>query len=203
MEIPRDTETALEFGEALLLGDQVRLRPLLESDLPVLEAWWEDPKWQPLQQLTVRPRPAGSSVEMFRRWSSNDGHGAAGFSIEARETGEFVGHITLFGASLPVREATLAIIVGPDHVGHGIGTDAVRTMVRYGFLVMGLNRIELRTFAYNSRARRAYARAGFVEEGIRREAVFVAGGFTDEVIMSVLRADWDRAEAATHPPGRP
>ena len=65
-------------------------------------------------------------------------------------------------------------------------------MVRYAFLAMGLNRIELRTFAFNTRARRAYERVGFVQEGIRREAAWIAGGFADDVVMGLLRSEWER-----------
>lgn len=191
MQVPEDAAAAQEYGRTLLDGELVRLRPLRESDLPLLEQWWADPEWEALQQGAVRPRPEGLSTEMFRRWSSNDGPGAVGFSVEERETGAFAGHVTIWGATLPERAGTLAIVLGPGFVDRGLGRDAVRTMVRYGFLAMGLNRIELRTFAFNSRARRAYERAGFVQEGVRRQAAWIAGGFADEVVMGVLRSEWD------------
>ena len=92
---------------------------------------------------------------------------------------------------LPERVGTLGVLIRPDDVGRGYGTDAVRTMVAYGFRAMGLNRIQLDTFAFNTRARRAYAKAGFVEEGVRREALFIDGGFADEVVMAILRREWD------------
>jgi RimJ/RimL family protein N-acetyltransferase len=104
--------------------------------------------------------------------------------------GEFVGHVTLWGATLPTRAAELGVIIGPNHVGTGYGPDAVRVTARYGFLSMGLNRIELRTPAFNTRALRAYEKAGFVQEGARRERVFVNGAFADEVVMGLLRRDW-------------
>jgi RimJ/RimL family protein N-acetyltransferase len=190
VQVPEDAAAAQEYGRTLLLGERVRLRPLSESDLPDLERWWADPEWEALQQVVVRPRPDGSTIEMFRRWSVNDSPGGAGFSVEERESGAFAGHVTMWGAALPERAATLAIVLGPDFVGRGLGADAVRVMVRYGFLAMGLNRIELRVLALNARARRAYAKAGFVEEGIRRQAVFLGGGFGDEVVLAVLRSEW-------------
>lgn len=190
MRVPEDAAAAQELGRSLLVGRVVRLRALKDSDLPPLEQWWSDPEWQALQQAAIRPRPAGLATDMFRRGSSNDGSGAAGFSIEELATGAFAGHVTIWGAALPERAGTLAIILGPDFVDRGLGSDAVRVMVRYGFLAMGLNRIELRTFAFNSRARRAYERVGFVQEGVRRQAAWVGGGFADEVVMSLLRSEW-------------
>lgn len=64
-------EDALSYGEALLVGDRVRLRQLQEDDLPFLEEWWELPAWSVLQQYTVRPRQVGVTSDDFRRWSEN------------------------------------------------------------------------------------------------------------------------------------
>ncbi|MFD1720677.1 GNAT family N-acetyltransferase [Amnibacterium endophyticum] len=182
-------DQAHAYGRTLLVGDRVRLRALRDDDLPLLDAWWEDPEQQALQQLAVRPRPAGSNAETHRRWSANADASAAGFSVETHD-GLLVGHMALWGAKLPERDAHLGALIGAGHQGRGYGTEAVRLMVRYGFLAMGLNRIQLETFSFNDRARRAYARAGFVEEGVRREAVWIDGGFADEVIMSILRREW-------------
>lgn len=184
------TEAAQRYGRALLVGRRVRLRAGREEDFAALEPWWQDPAQQTLQQTRVQPRPDGSDIETSRRRAANDGPGAATFSIETLDESVFVGSVGIWDATLPERDAHLAIIVGPEHTGRGYGSDAVRVMVRYGFLAMGLNRIQLEVFAFNTRARRAYARAGFVEEGVRREAAFIDGGFADEVIMAVLRREW-------------
>lgn len=189
-----DHESAQAYGRDLLTGELVRLRPLDERDLVHLERWWVDPEWQVLQQLTVRPQPDGPAQELFRRWSANDSGAGAGFSIEAVESGEFVGHVTLWGAALPSRGATLGIIIGPNHAGQGYGTDAVRVAARYAFRSMGVHRIGLTVAAFNARARRAYERAGFVVEGVRRESVWIDGDWADEVLMGMLARDFDAAE---------
>ena len=186
-----DSEDASVYGGNLLRGDTVRLRRLREDDLSQLDEWWADPQWSGLQQLLVRPRPDGATADMFRKWSVNTSPGDVGFSICDLLSDELIGHGTLLGAQLPIRAASLALMLAPGHIGRGYGTDAVKTLVRYGFLEMGLNRIELRVWGYNSRARRAYAKAGFREEGIRREVAFHDGTYHDEVIMSVLRSEWE------------
>lgn len=191
-----DPESAQAYGRDLLQGDLVRLRPLEERDLTHLERWWADPEWQVLQQETVRPRPDGPAQELFRRWSANDSGTGVGFSIEANSTGEFVGHVTLWGIALPSLAATLGIIIGPTQVGRGFGTDAVRVAARYGFRSMGLHRIGLSVAAFNARGRRAYEKAGFQVEGIRREAVFLDGEWVDQVQMGLLRPEFEASEEA-------
>lgn len=191
-----DPESAQRYARELLLGELVRLRPLEERDLAHLERWWTDPEWQVLQQQTVRPRPDGPAQDLFRTWSTNENASGVGFSIESSETGEFVGHVTLWGATVVARSATLGVVVGPSHVGRGYGTDAVRVIARYGFRAMGLHRIGLELLAFNTRARRSYEKVGFQVEGVRRESVFINGVFADEVLMGLLRQDLEAADAA-------
>jgi RimJ/RimL family protein N-acetyltransferase len=184
-------EHALAYGRALLAGDAVRLRPTTDEDLPTLATWWATPEWAPLQQGIVKPRPAGPVVKMFRSWSQNaPGELGAGFSIVLADTDQLIGHAVLHGANHPTRIATYAVIIGPDHIGQGHGTDATRLMVRYGFQELGVHKIELRVWSYNQRALRSYTKAGFVREGVRRAAAFHAGVFHDEVLMGILAEEY-------------
>lgn len=181
---------ARRYGSTLLQGDRVRFRALEDRDLPDLVRWWRDPEWSVLQQMIVRPRPDVPVTEMFRSWSNSERSGDVGFSVVDRESGVLVGHVSLFGGALPVRAATLAVMIGSEHVGQGFGTDAVRVLTDYGFREMGLNRIEIRVHAFNDRAQAVYRRIGYRQEGVRRDATFHDGRFHDEVVMSVLAREW-------------
>jgi RimJ/RimL family protein N-acetyltransferase len=176
-----------------LLGQVVRLRALREDDLPVLCGWWQDQRVAVFQTPgPTRPRPAEGLAELLRTWSKNDGADCA-LSVTTAVSGELVGHGALFGASVKDRCATLAILVGPEHQGHGYGTDAVRVLLRYGFAELGLHRVELNVIGYNVRAIAAYRKVGFVEEGRRRSAVYRSGGWHDDLKMAMLRSEWEAA----------
>lgn len=190
---------AQRYGQTLLEGERVRFRALDDADLPDLVRWWREPEWAVLQQLIVRPRPEETVVEVFRGWSKSEGSGEVGFSVVDRTSGELVGHVTLFGATLPVRAARLAVMIGSEHVGRGYGTDAVRLLTAYGFREMGLNRIEIRVHTFNDRARAVYGKLGYQEEGVRRDATFHDGRFHDEVIMSALAREWTSGSEAVAP----
>jgi RimJ/RimL family protein N-acetyltransferase len=69
----------------------------------------------------------------------------------------------------------------------------VRTLCRFGFAHMNLQRIELNVFATNPRARRAYEKVGFVAEGERRRSEFVGGRYINSYVMGLL------AEELTEP----
>lgn len=65
-----------------------------------------------------------------------------------------------------------------------------RVIVDYAFREMGLHRIQLTVAPFNRAGIRAYEKAGFVEEGRHRDAVWHDGRWYDEVLMSLLDHEW-------------
>ncbi|WP_338683449.1 GNAT family N-acetyltransferase [Streptomyces acidiscabies] len=55
---------------------------------------------------------------------------------------------------------------------------------------LGLHRIELEAYAFNSRAIRVYEKVGFLHEGVRKEIELKDGKWVDEVVMAVLEDEW-------------
>lgn len=76
--------------------------------------------------------------------------------------------------------------------GHGLGTWATCAARDLAFGELGLHRLELDVFSINPRARRAYERAGFREEGVLRDAVWLGPeeGWCDDVLMAILEGEW-------------
>ena len=63
-------------------------------------------------------------------------------------------------------------------------------LLDYAFRIRNFRRVWLETHATNERAIRAYKACGFIEEGRMREHIWLAGRFVDNVIMGVLREEW-------------
>lgn len=187
--------TPEEAGREALEGDLVRFRALDEQDVPLLVNWWQDPSTAVFQDYTMAPKQPEAIAQMFRSWSANSRPGDVGFSVVERATGDLVGHAVLYGASLPARAGVLALMIGAEHVDQGYGSDTVRLLTAFGFQEMGLNRIELRVFSFNDRARVVYRKIGYREEGARRDVVFRAGRYHDEVIMGMLAREWECARS--------
>ncbi|MGE0228288.1 MAG: GNAT family N-acetyltransferase [Dehalococcoidia bacterium] len=114
----------------------------------------------------------------------------AHFAIETIEERRFLGTCSLEVAFPENRRAELGIVIGdPDYWDGGYGTDAVRTLCRFGFEEMNLHRIELEAFAENARARRVYERLGFVVEGARRDGWYQGGHYQDVILMGLLEGE--------------
>lgn len=178
------------YAATILQGEKIRLRPLQEEDLPLLATWWNDPTWMVFQNANITPSPSSSTIDMFRAWSSNKDASSFGFSIEEIESKKLVGHATVWGIDPIVRAGTLGIIIGGQYVDQGLGTDAMRVLLRYAFEELGINKIELSVWEYNSRALRTYERVGFVVEGSRRAATFHAGQYWAQIQMGILKSEY-------------
>lgn len=77
-------------------------------------------------------------------------------------------------------------IFDPQLLWKGLGSEAIRLLLRHAFQELRLHRIGIRVLAYNTRAIRAYEKCGFVIEGREREAAFVNGAWHDDVMMGLL-----------------
>jgi len=76
--------------------------------------------------------------------------------------------------------------------GSGTGSFLLRGVIDRIFAQTEINRIDLDVFLDNDRARRAYEKAGFREEGVLRDWHRKPdGSFATVRLMSILRRDWE------------
>ncbi|GAC1309510.1 MAG: GNAT family N-acetyltransferase [Vulcanimicrobiaceae bacterium] len=73
--------------------------------------------------------------------------------------------------------------------GEGRGSDLLHAVLDATFERADAHRIQLECYEDNLRARRAYARAGFREEGLMRNAVTRDGAWVSLVLMALLEDD--------------
>jgi RimJ/RimL family protein N-acetyltransferase len=84
--------------------------------------------------------------------------------------------------------------VAVSHPGHGYGGLLLSRVVNATFEETDAWRLWLGVFPENIRARRAYEAAGFRAEGIARGNAHEGGVYRDELIMALLRPDWQAAQ---------
>ncbi len=113
------------------------------------------------------------------------------FNIVRIEDGRRVGAVSLRDIDRENGSAEVAIFVGdPSLLGRGLGTDALRCVLDFGFGELRLERIQLHVFDYNTRAKRSYEKAGFQTDAVLRHARFHRGVHHDVLVMSILRDEW-------------
>ena len=169
-----------------LTGERVNLRPVSEDDVPGLMDLLAD---QESGRLT------GTHAEFdeatARRWyaSRREQDDRLDLAIVERATGEYAGEVVLNELDRHNRTCGFRIGLRPGFMDRGLGSEATRLIVDYALDTVGLHRLELEVYAFNPRARHVYARAGFVYEGTRRDALLWDGEWVDAISMAILATD--------------
>jgi RimJ/RimL family protein N-acetyltransferase len=90
---------------------------------------------------------------------------------------------------------TLLMRIAMAEPGQGHGKKFLRGLMDNVFTETPCHRFWLGQFPDNTRARHVYESVGFMAEGIARGNVFLFGRHRDELILAILRPEW---EASAH-----
>lgn len=179
----------------MLEGKVVRLRAMEAGDLEPNYRWMND--GEVIHFLAMR-YPISRAEE--DRWLANRppndfAHGVQ-LAIETKE-GVHIGNLGLHDPHPEHRTAVLGIVIGEkDYWSNGYGTDAIVTVLRFGFSEMNLNRVSLHVFEFNERAIACYTKCGFQIEGRLRQNYFGEGRYWDVIVMGVLRGEFEALHGA-------
>jgi RimJ/RimL family protein N-acetyltransferase len=174
----------------ILAGDLVRLRPIELTDLDRYCTWVVDrevTQWLTITYLISRQ----DEEKWLRERMTQTRPPRITLAIETLADERHIGSIDLDEHSREDRRADLGIMIGDKaYWSQGYGTDAIRTLLRFGFDEMNLNRVSLQVLAQNQRAIASYRKCGFVEEARLRDDWFSEGRFQDVLVMGVLASEF-------------
>ncbi|MER9108685.1 GNAT family N-acetyltransferase [Mesorhizobium sp. M0848] len=88
-------------------------------------------------------------------------------------------------------QTTLVQRVAVAEPGRGLGRAIMWAVVRAAFTETDVHRLWLGCFTDNLRAQRSYEAVGFVAEGVARGSAFFRGKHCDELVLSLLRPEWE------------
>ncbi|MFD5396323.1 GNAT family N-acetyltransferase [Streptomyces sp. NPDC127097] len=174
----------------MLKGNKVGLRARHEDDIPVLRAELYDDVVNASRAEGSPWRPITPGSKDPRLVVDDKAEGLVQFSVVELGGGTLVGSATLWGIDTHHRSAHIGLGLLPSSRGKGYGTDVVATLCHYGFVVRGLQRLQIETLADNAAMLRSAERNGFVREGVLRSSAWVMGEFLDEVLLGLLAEDW-------------
>ena len=177
---------------AQLTGKLVRLAGIDPAEVSQSFAQWNrDSEYMRL--LDTDP-PRLHSTKAIKEWLEKELEKATEmywFAIRTLGDDRLVGDITLSVINWGSRDAFTGIAIGArEFWGKGYGTDAMQTLLRYGFLELNLRRVSLTVFEFNERARRSYEKTGFRLEGRQRQSMQREGRRWDILYMGILQEEW-------------
>ena len=176
----------------MIQGQKTILRAIEREDLPIFVRWFNDPEVRQYLAMYMPMSMAEEEKWFERQLEDQDGRI---FAIET-EDGVHIGNIGLHSFDWKNRKAFLGIVIGErEYWGQGYGSDAIRALLGFAFSEMNLHRVYLTVYDYNERAIRCYERCGFQHEGRLREARFSDGRYHDELMMGVLRKEFEAGQS--------
>lgn len=165
-------------------GHLTTLRQLVAADLPLLQAWDDDPE---IIALMGRKYAETNVTDWFR--SLKRDRTCRIWAIDTSE-GKLIGEFELAHVNWRTSSAEMRICIGDkDYWSHGYGSDALRSGLWAAYEGLGLESVYLRVFVTNVRAIRAYEKLGF-----RRQALLEPSARRQDpaavLLMNLTRQRW-------------
>ena len=184
-----------------LVGARVTLRPFRDDDVAAMATAIADPEVRILTGSASSTAEAEADDGRFgdlATWYATRGaqEDRLDLAVEDRQSGRCVGEVVLNEWEPANAACNFRILIGPDGRGRGLGTEATTLLLRYAFEDLRLHRVSLGVYAFNPRARHVYEKAGFVVEGVDREALLFDGRRVDMIRMAALAPEWSARQDA-------
>jgi precorrin-6Y C5,15-methyltransferase (decarboxylating) len=176
------------FPETTLAAGNLTLRPMTQADADdVTEACQdaETMRWLPLP----RPYTRANAEWFIGTFGSAQRESGAGIVFAIESAGRLAGVIDLKHVDWAARVAEVGYWVAPWARGQGVASRATRALSLWAVRDHGFERVELSAAAGNTASQRAAEKAGFVREGVARNAGYVHGGRVDLVLYSLVPGD--------------
>ena len=155
---------------------ELSLRPTGEDDLDYVVAAEADPDNAPFLAPSPREEHLGFLRDPRQRHLIAEAGGRpVGFAL-----------LRLHPEDRAVELRRLAV----TEKGRGYGRAALRLAMAEAFEEHGAHRLWLDVKPHNERALALYRKAGFVEEGLLRDALYYGDRFESLIVMSILRPEW-------------
>ncbi len=174
----------------LLTGNRVKLRPINVNDA---DAMYRSLQFEETNRLTGTQQ--SFTFEEIESHCARviDADDRVDYAIERLDGHSgIIGEIVLSDIDEVNQSAGFRIaLYDPQFFGMGYGTEATKLILTFAFEQLSLHRVELEVYAFNPRAAHVYEKNGFVQEGIRRDALLWQGEYVDAIIMAILKHEFD------------
>ena len=172
----------------ILKSDTIYLRPLNIQDVNTTYLSW-------LQDNEVMSGIATSGYTLQKLHDyvkeKTETTNVAFFAICSNDENEHIGNIKLDFHDAKANVSELGLLIGnKNYWGKGVGSQACKLAIEYGFDTMDLRKIYLAVYENNPHAKKLYEKLGFTLEGTLRKHILADGNFCDKYLMGIFKNEF-------------
>ena len=172
-----------------LVGDNCYLSPVDAAETERVANWSND------IEVAIRTGDISDMItyEAQKRYLKNMNNNTGyAFYIIRKDVNEVIGIARLMRINFINRNAVMGMFIGErNHRSKGIGTEATKLLLDFGFNILNLRNIMIETYSFNEAAIKACKKCGFKEIGRRRSAIIYGNNEYDEVFMDILNEEFE------------
>ena len=171
-------------------GENIYLREVRQNDVNEnYYAWMND--YEITQYLETRYYP--NSLDKISEFvKSKDGDSSNVFlAIVNKSTNAHIGNVKLGPINWIHRTAEIGILLGEKKDwGKGFATETLKLLSNYAFKKLNLRKLTAGCYGNNKGSEKAFVKAGFEIEGVRKSHFFFEGHYVDFVLLGLINKDF-------------
>ncbi len=175
------------------------LRRMRKTDSADMYEYARDPAvseyllWQPHESEAYTRRYLNYLQTRYRAGDFHD------WAVVWRDADKMIGTCGFTSFRLDANSAEIGYVLNRFYWGMGVAPEAVRAVLRFGFLELRLHRIEAHYMIGNDRSRRVMEKVGMTYEGTQRDSLFVKGRYVSVGVCAVLENEFRSLYGFPHP----
>ena len=184
--------TILDYSNYFWQGEKIRLRALTSDDA-------DDRFAQSLDSISREEFNIGielpTTVELQKAWLDKYGgckqvNDMIAFALETHEQ-EYAGLVTMHSIDERHGKFSFSVLVDRPYRKRGYAEEAVRLILKYGFMERRLHKCNSACASYNTASIQLHRKLGFIQEGTLRKEWFFNGKHHDELIFGMTLEEYN------------
>jgi RimJ/RimL family protein N-acetyltransferase len=175
------------FVGGALQSDRMYLRELRLSDVNEhYYQWMHDAEVNQYLESRFAPK----SMEDLRQYVSTiqADRDYLFLAIVVRKDDRHIGNIKLGPINWIHRFGDVGLLIGEkDCWGKGYATEAISLLTAFSFNTLNLHRLTAGCYSGNLASAKAFLKAGWKQEGLRKSHFYCNGEYVDEILLGIVR----------------
>jgi RimJ/RimL family protein N-acetyltransferase len=184
-----------------LKTNRINLLPHSQDNLLKMTQWMNDPELLYFDDNEPEPYKMKSEDEMkaimdrLVASTPESGKDIIHFAIHKNPDDNLIGYCMIAFIDHYNKSCQFGVTIGEKaEWNKDLGSEVLHIIKDYCFTELGMNRIGAEIYAHNPGSIRMFEKAGFIREGVVRQAVVKNGRFVDAYIYGLLKEDWVKAD---------